>query len=94
MKLRTDSGNDTEIEFWDEYESAAQSTEETDDRHEAHAKLDALKLQDGYIAGRVVDHLNTRKQRYTVQAFFDDAPEATWLPDGMRRVYTPAWMLT
>lgn len=53
--------------------------------------LAALRLQDGYMAGRVLDPA-AGKPGYRVQAFFQDdtdGPADGWLPDGCRRVLIP-----
>ena len=71
-------------------EWALQFTDTSKSEEEANQQLKALKLQDGYIGGRVLPPSGS-KPGWRVQAFFIDEPEAKGvLPDGMRRVILPA----
>lgn len=59
---------------------------------EAQAMLDAMRLQDGFVGGRVLPAGAGKPDR--MQAFFDPQPDCammtfSWLPDGMRRVLVP-----
>lgn len=51
----------------------------------AREELDGLKLQDGYLAGRIY----LRDGVWHVQALFQDEGEQANLPDGVRRVQVP-----
>lgn len=69
-----------------------QAVEPATNRADAEAMLEAVRHQDGFIAGRVIG--DGVIKTYACQAFFDDAPNCDgWLPDGMKRVFTPPWLL-
>lgn len=61
--------------------------------------LIAMRAQDGYVCGRVVDRLGKVDRdspaRYSAQAFFPDcgAENAANLPDDQRRVIVPESLL-
>ena len=62
---------------------------------EAQEMLESLKLQDGFLAGRIIG--DGHHSSYAAQAFFEDSEGHKmadgWLPDGMKRVFTPSWLL-
>lgn len=58
------------------------------DRPDAEAMLAWLSLQVDFLAGRVLPP-GPGKPDWRVQAFFEDVPDAAWLPDGCRRVVLP-----
>jgi len=77
------------VKLVEDNEWALQFTDTSKSEEEANQQLKALKLQDGYIGGRVLPP-SASKPGWRVQAFFIDEPEAKGvLPDGMRRVILP-----
>jgi hypothetical protein len=57
---------------------------------EATVMLMALREQVGFKDGSVYyDPSAARSKRFVCQTFFEDVPDATWLPHGMRRVIVP-----
>lgn len=72
-----------------EREWALQFTDTFDNEEDAVQALEGLKIQDGYLGGRVMPPTPS-KPGWRLQAFFQDEPEAAansaGLPDGMRRV--------
>ncbi len=69
-----------------------QFIESARDQAEAIVLLHGLKSQVDYRGGRVLPAANGDPWR--VQAFFDDSPDAEWLPDGCRHVTVLASMAT
>lgn len=62
---------------------------------EAQEMLEAMTIQNGFLAGRIIgDGIHSP---FAAQAFFEDSDSARlageWLPDGMKRVFTPSWLL-
>lgn len=60
----------------------------------AHEALEGLKLQQGYLGGRLLEPNDVVRQ-WRVQAFFQDEPVAAggWLPEGCRRVFIPRGLM-
>ncbi len=68
--------------------SLIQFIETARDEAEALVLLHGLKAQVDYRGGRILPPVNQiGKNEWRVQAFFDDSPDASWLPDGCRRVF-------
>lgn len=67
-----------------------QVTEETETQDDAHEIMNALRIQDGFVGGRIIapSHINPP---WRIQAFFESNGESPhgWLPDGMRHVMVP-----
>ena len=63
--------------------------------NEASEMLESLRLQDGFLSGRIIGDGTIKP--YSAQAFFEDTEQARmsdgWLPDGMQRCLTPPWLL-
>lgn len=53
--------------------------------------VSGLRSQAGCIGARVIGDGNTKP--WAAQAFFPDEPDATWFPDGTRRVMAPEYLL-
>lgn len=64
-----------------------QHVEEAPSEEAAYEYLEGLALQDGYLGGRVLPKGSGKPWR--AQAFFEDEPNADWLPEGTRRVLMP-----
>lgn len=61
------------------------------DEREANDMLASCRTQVDFRGGRVLPPAQqSGKNTWRLQAFFDDAPDAEWLPAGMRRVNIPA----
>lgn len=72
---------------------AIQYTDTTKTEQEAVEMFAFLMEQVDYIAGHIIEPagkgwwaVTEPEQVWKVQVFFEDAPDATWLPDGCRRV--------
>ena len=73
--------------------TALQYTDHVRTEGDAQEQLDGLKLQDGYLGGRVMHSVKGREDRekpWLVQALFRDEPEyREGMLEGMRRVVVP-----
>lgn len=67
-----------------------QVVENAKNAQDAAEMLAGLKLQDGFIAGDIIGGVS---KPLAARAFFEDCGPANWLPDGMRRVLVPEWLL-
>lgn len=66
--------------------NALQLTEPFQLKDDALDALECLRVQQGFLGGRVLAP-RTGATEYTLQAFFrDEGLGGEWLPDGMRRV--------
>lgn len=52
---------------------------------EASEYVEAMRAQQGSLGARVIGDGVTKA--FAAQGFFEDEPEATWFPDGTRRVF-------
>ena len=68
-----------------------QQVEQARDEAEALQMLKTAKIQMDFIAGRVLSPTNGHPWR--VQVFYEDAPEAKWLPNGFSRCVTSTGFL-
>ena len=67
---------------------AIQYIDESKGQAEAEQALAACQVQVDYLGGRVLAP-GPGKPNWRAQVFFEDAPDAQWLPDGCRRVLLP-----
>ena len=66
-----------------------QSVEYFDKKTDAEEVFDCLARQDGYKGGRILSP-SVIRPAWMVQTFYEDNPEAKWLPDGCMRTFVPA----
>jgi hypothetical protein len=66
--------------------TAIQYVDDARDEAEAHERLGFCTSLPDCLGGRVLPP-SPSKPTWRLQAFFEDVPEAVWLPDGCRRVF-------